>query len=1196
MNLATLLLGQLLAHEAIPILDAARASGNPEQIASADQLLSKAPPSNSHDCPAQNDLEAYLRSFVGENPNELSYFETHLRRYLKTLALLPNAKPGMRVLELGAAFHHITPALIRYKNFAEVRCNDLWRGEPRATRRISSTTGDESFSFLVDNFDVQLSPWPCENESFDAVLCCEMLEHFHSDPMAVIAEINRVLKPSGLLLLTTPNLASCHAVEYALRGESPYVYGKFEPGGAPTDRHNREYTAGEVERLAQAAGFDVELLRTSNSWWTSSREVLRLLAAHGHLIARRGDNIFLLARKSSSVRDRFPEEFYLTLGTQAERRARQSAADAPPLVPSASPRNILVIHDLVPQIDRSGSDLRLHDVLRELCRQGHHVTLLARDPRDSGGYIPLMEKLGVKVIAGDADRLRHLGNDSKTSWSFVDLLREGKFHSAILCHWFWSGISVPEHYLDDIRQHSPSTRIAILTDDRHGERERRAAALTNVLSDFERANDFESRELEIYRRADLLLYIVESDRQHFAKLLPDLPMEHLPIVAPKAPAGPGFSSREGVLFLGNFENLANRDALDWMLAEIWPLVRGKSSSLALYIAGHAAPQDIAQKHPGVIRLGHVPDLSALFARRLVFTAPIRFGTGINTKNLQAMSHGVPVVTTSVGAEGLQGHRHEPLAVADTPQAFASRLVQLSTDAAEWSRLSTLGREFVYSRFSQAHLSAQLQTIVRTLDGLAPRRLAPDSLSYRFIERKLPAVLAAQPPRYRSVLRTLGYWQLGRDLLAKREHSEALSQFRHTFAALRGPLPSTVFHRRLLADMSFAYRALEHHDSASRCEKESLRLVSLDRPPVASISRNVSQRQNRTSASAVALSVVVPACNRKETLRLCLSALAFQTLPADRWEVIVVDDGSTDGTEDLCRTIQLPYSLKFLRQENSGAGAARRAGVEFACGEFVLLFNDDTIASSTLLAEHLFVHRQHPKEKWAVLGNFVPSGLCADRALSLWVNTSPFFFPHQTLKPGRLYDASYFVACNLSVRRDALLHAGNFDLRFRVAEDTELGARLIKQGFRVHYHPQAAATHEHGRFTTADLLSRAERYALADRLLFELHPELLATGASPFGKLEPSDFRRIAALLDEKREAAASGLLALRALDDFDLRPLWLSGSGAPCQIEAILQQLNTIVPLVYWHRLLQAFLSPGWSSAETQAETQTKPALAAQLS
>ncbi|MGB9467202.1 MAG: methyltransferase domain-containing protein, partial [Candidatus Acidiferrum sp.] len=629
LNLGVFLRSSGRNEEAVPYLELAERDGSSEEKKGAEQLLKSARRTEGAGPASAQQLEAYLRKFLSSDPNERSYFETHVRRYVATLGLLPDGARDKRLLELGAGFHHLTPALRKLKGYGEVRCNDIWEGASQQTRRMVSNDGEEEFPFVVDNFDVQTAPWPYADKSFDTVLCCEMLEHLHSDPMGLLEEINRVLKPEGVLLLTTPNLACGQAVESALRGESPYVYGRFERGGGATDRHNREYTAGEVERLADAAGFGVVVLRTMDSWWECRKEVLRTLAAQGFPVARRGDNTILLGRKQGAVRERYPEEFYQNIGTQAERRSVQSVeAGAHSSIETeyTPPRNILMIHEVLPHFDCSGSDARLMDVIREIRKQGHQLTYVARNGKDFDRYAPPLEELGVKVVADDPNRMRHIGDDRATSWSFRELLERGRFHAAILFHWYWSGISVPEDYLQEIRQFSSGTRILVLTDDRHGERERRMAMLSGSFSDLERGNDFEAREMEVYGQADLVLPITEADKRRFLELCPGLKTELLPMQAETLPTGPGHAERDGVLFLGNFENLANGDALQWMLETIWPLVIEEEPELTLFVAGNATPKDLEGQYPNVKCVGKVEQLAPLFAARRVFAAPIRYGT------------------------------------------------------------------------------------------------------------------------------------------------------------------------------------------------------------------------------------------------------------------------------------------------------------------------------------------------------------------------------------------------------------------------------------------------------------------------------------------------------------------------------------------------------------------------------------------
>src|ERR1700690_4104679 len=109
---------------------------------------------------------------------------------------------------------------------------------------------------------------------------------------------------------------------------------------------------------------------------------------------------------------------------------------------------------------------------------------------------------------------------------------------------------------------------------------------------------------------------------------------------------------------------------------------------------------------------------------------------------------------------------------------------------------------------------------------------------------------------------------------------------------------------------------------------------------------------------------------------------------DMFEVIVVDDGSTDETEQFCRNFRPDYSFQYLRQLNAGAGAARRRGVQHARGECLLLFNDDTISAPDLLAEHWKAHQTRADVRQCVLGDFRLPPEAQHRALTRFLTQTP----------------------------------------------------------------------------------------------------------------------------------------------------------------------------------------------------------------
>jgi SAM-dependent methyltransferase len=200
----------------------------------------------------------------------------HVRRYALSLSWIPDGEG--RLLDPASGAGHFTAVLTRQRRFAI-----------------------ETPAY----FNLEKTPAPYPDDTFDGVLLMEVLEHFTGDPMFALAELNRVMKPGGFLFLTTPNLASWSALHRLIDHESPYLYGVFTRHG-DTDRHNREYTVVEVARLVTAAGFRVERLEGVAAYPSLDGYA----PIPGISPKDRGDTVFCLGRKEGPVHDRYPDWLY----------------------------------------------------------------------------------------------------------------------------------------------------------------------------------------------------------------------------------------------------------------------------------------------------------------------------------------------------------------------------------------------------------------------------------------------------------------------------------------------------------------------------------------------------------------------------------------------------------------------------------------------------------------------------------------------------------------------------------------------------------------------------------------------------------------------------------------------------------------------------------------------------------------------
>ncbi|MFP4058784.1 MAG: glycosyltransferase family 2 protein, partial [Candidatus Brocadiia bacterium] len=207
-----------------------------------------------------------------------------------------------------------------------------------------------------------------------------------------------------------------------------------------------------------------------------------------------------------------------------------------------------------------------------------------------------------------------------------------------------------------------------------------------------------------------------------------------------------------------------------------------------------------------------------------------------------------------------------------------------------------------------------------------------------------------------------------------------------------------------------------------------------------------------------LSVVVPTYNRRAVLERVLEALLAQSLAPERREVVVVDDGSTDGTAELGAKLARRGGLRFLRGEHRGAAAARNRGIQEARGDIVAFTDDDCLPPRDWLERLADGYARHP-EVVGVGGAVVPppEALAASAVArhELWQSREVFGARDQETLGG--FECPAGGTNNMSYRRATLVEVGGFDESFPPfvwGEDADLKRRITRRGGRLLYLPLA----------------------------------------------------------------------------------------------------------------------------------------------
>lgn len=368
--------------------------------------------------------------------------------------------------------------------------------------------------------------------------------------------------------------------------------------------------------------------------------------------------------------------------------------------PMRSGTKILVIDDHVPMPDRHAGGLRMLHLLLILHEQGHAVTFIPGDLKKLPGYIEPLQKRGIEILY--EPYLKSVEEYLQKQGAALDLV-------------ILSRLKNVRKFLEPVRKHAPRAKVIFDTVDLYFLRNLREAELLGDAAARAEAELMRAEEMFAMESSDETWVVSTAEKELLAKEKPNMKMEIVTTILEIPGCAKPFSTRRDLLFIGGFRHKPNVDAVIWFATEVFPLARAKLPGVKFHIIGGDAPESVAAlASENIVVAGHRPDITADFENVKLSVAPLRFGAGVKGKINLSMSYGVPVVATSIAAEGMGLTPGEDVLVADDPPRFAAAVVELYISENLWQRLSTNGLETTKKHYS-------VETMQRRLAALIPQR-------------------------------------------------------------------------------------------------------------------------------------------------------------------------------------------------------------------------------------------------------------------------------------------------------------------------------------------------------------------------------------------------------------------------------------------------------------------------------------------
>ncbi len=346
-------------------------------------------------------------------------------------------------------------------------------------------------------------------------------------------------------------------------------------------------------------------------------------------------------------------------------------------------RIILYVDHCIPRIDKDGASFITFQYLLAMKAIGYKIVFWSQDLDPVEPYTGILQQTGVEVVYGEV--------------SFEEYLRQ---NGSFINFAFVSQPMGSLPYLEMLRNFTKA-KIFYMAHDLHFLRELRGKASVN-LGDENEIEKTRQTELELMRKSDKAFFFSETEVDYLSHHFPEITAACIPWIQETNTSAISNKqvNREGLLFVGAFGHLPNNDAVMWFHDEILPEILKEIPEIKTVVLGSNPPEDILQLNSSnFIVTGYINNIDSYFENAKVFISPLRFGAGFKTKNARAMSYGLPVVTTTIGAEGMSLTDGVNVLIADDARSFAQKVIKLYRDRILWEEIARNSIEHVANNYS-----------------------------------------------------------------------------------------------------------------------------------------------------------------------------------------------------------------------------------------------------------------------------------------------------------------------------------------------------------------------------------------------------------------------------------------------------------------------------------------------------------------